>query len=290
MRPKLEAWTERDGRRIALRARAQGPLLLDPRLYLEDEKGARLAAITLPTPAEAKGPSGARSFSADQEAELFVWGGELSLPMVDGPLPTLRPAHAAPPSDDDEEEARRLMPPGLYRFVLISFLDGEPIATAPFTLPPGGAPVARAVDLGQDDASFVRAFLHELRALPPEAAWTKPGRWSEDELREMARLADAEVVPPLQRELLLRVRRLRLADHDLVTPPIIEDDMEEIRVQARDHEFFPWFSQKPYDAGAFICFDLARGGLVQIANLRVSPLSESPREFLLNLLRHAKTR
>jgi hypothetical protein len=285
-----EVWVEVSGRRAALFARApeSRELILEPRLAVEDDAGARLAVATLPPQQDAPGPAGSVVVPAGQDRKLATWTGEVDLPAIQGPSPTAILVETGPKEPGAGEE-RASAPPGRYGLRLFSFLDGEPLASAAaFELPPATGGIS-ILDAGQDDASFVKAFLAEAREVGEEC-WLRPGRWEEAELEEMARLADLDAIPSLHRELLLRVRRLRIADHDLVTPPSAEEDLEVVRVHARERELFPWFSQKPYDRGEFICFDLESGALVQTRQLRVEPLGQSPRGYLVELLRRARER
>lgn len=265
-------------------------LLLDPHSLLEDETGARVAHLTLPAPDSEDGPKGALVIPAGREVRLAVWTGEIDLPALPGQNPRAVLEESGP-DEPGPGERRVFAPPGRYRLTLFSFLQGEPVAHVEFSLPPShGAARGRVGGLSsEDDASFVKAFLAEARLLR-EGCRIRPGRFSDADLAEMARLAEIPQIPAIHRELLLRVRRLQIADHDLVTPPILEEDLEVVRASTGEQDLFPWFSLKPYDREEFVCFDLNKGGLVHTLYRSVDPLRESPREYLLALLQQASTR
>jgi hypothetical protein len=180
------------------------------------------------------------------------------------------------------------LPRGRYCAKVFSFADGEPLAEVWFEVSSSESTLGLSNE-ALDDSAFVRGFLQEARLLGEEC-FVKPGRWSVEELDEMARCAELSSIPVLHRELLLRVRRLRIADHDLVTPPMIEEDLENLSLQGDDTELFPWFSVEPYDAGCYICIDIDTGDLVRVSYREHERLDETPREYLRKLLQRAAVR
>jgi hypothetical protein len=281
-------WAEVRQRTVSIFAAAssEGSFILEPRLLIEaPEAKSAYTARLLDTPVQS-GPKGSITIEANQSVKLFTWSGEVDQPNIAGPSPlVVSMGNQEPGSGYDRVPAT----PGKYRITLFSFLNGEALSPIEVLLPPGNDTALRPED-ATDDGSFVRAFLHEAKELPQEDFWMKPGRYDEKEIMEMAYLIDRTGIPSLHRELLLRCKRLQILEHDLVTPPIIADDLEEVRIHSRERDLFPWFSLKPYDRGDFICFDLEHGGLVRAHHLQIEPIAESPRLYLLKLLRKAKER
>jgi hypothetical protein len=286
MSTQEKVWAEVQQRMVSIfaAASAERAFILEPRVLIEaPEAKHAFTARLVDTPLQT-GPKGSITIEPNQSVRLFTWSGEVDQPNITGPSAlAVSTGNQEPGSGYDRVQAT----PGTYRITLFSFLDGEALSPVEVSLPPGSDSVLRPED-ATDDSSFVRAFLHEARELPQEDFWMKPGRYDEKEIMEMAYLIDRTGIPALHRELLLRCKRLQMLEHDLVTPPILADDLEEVRIHARDRDLFPWFALKPYDSGDFICFDLEKGGLVRAHHLQIEPIAESPRAYLLKLLRKAK--
>jgi hypothetical protein len=292
-KPEPRFWAEVQQRTVSLFASAAlAPMLLEPRVLIESQANSDTSSPPhFSIKANAKlafstesGPRGALVIEPNQTRKIFVWSGELDRPSINGPSTLAVHTGAEAPGNGYE---RGPAMPGSYKITLFSFLDGEPLPSVQVVLPPSNDHSLRAQD-ATDDHSFVKAFLQEAKELPEEAFWIRPGRYDEKEIAEMAYLVEQTQIPALHRELLQRCKRLQLLEHDLVTPPILADDLEEVRVHARDRDLFPWFALKPYDSGDFICFDLENGGLVRARQLQIEPIAESPRQYLLKLLQLAK--
>jgi hypothetical protein len=285
---KEQVWAEVQQRTVSIFAAASSEksFILEPRVVIEAQEPKLSYMARLLDTSLQSGPKGSITIEANQRAKLFTWSGEVDQPNIAGPSAlAVSLGNQEPGSGYDRVPAA----PGKYRISLFSFLDGEALSPMELLLPPGNDSVLRPED-ATDDSSFIRAFLHEAKDLAQEDFWMKPGRYDEKEIMEMAYLIDRTGIPALHRELLLRCKRLQILEHDLVTPPIIADDLEEVRIHARDRDLFPWFALKPYDSGDFICFDLEHGGLVRAHHLQIEPIGESPRAYLLKLLRKAKER